>query len=83
MNDKAHHIKERFPADKRAIDHLLVLDPEFGVICEDHQACIAALQYWVDSNAPEAGIRIDEYRSLIEGLESEAARAIAALKERP
>jgi len=81
MNDKAHHIKERFPADKRAIDHLVVQDPEFCIICEDYDACITALQFWIDSNAPEAGTRADEYRTLIKGLETEAAQVIAALKQ--
>lgn len=82
MTDIAHHIKEKFPGDEPAINRLVAQDPEFCTICEDYDACITALQYWIDSNAPEASIRMDEYRNLIEGLETEAAQAIAALKQR-
>ena len=82
MNDKAKHIRERFPDKNHAIDLLIAEDPEFRAICEDHDACINALGYWTESEEPEAEIRVNEYRTLIRELEEEATQALAALKTR-
>ena len=82
IRDKAHHIKERFPDDRHTIDLLMMQDPDFCAICEDHDACVNALNYWIDSDAPEADLRVGEYRTLIKDLEKEAAQAIGALKNR-
>ena len=46
-------------------------DPEFPALCEDYEACVNALRYWARSDAPEARIRVNEYRTLTEELEEE------------
>ena len=80
MNDKAHHIRETFPDTQRNIDLLMAQDSEFLALCEDHDACVDALRYWVKSKEPEAKTRVNEYRTLIRELQEEIAQALAALK---
>ena len=82
MNDKAHHIRERFPDKKYAIDLLTAEDPEFLTLCEDHDACVNALRYWAKSKEPEAETRVDEYRALVRELQEEIAQALEALEPR-
>ena len=71
MNDKARHIRERFPEKKHAIDLLMAENPEFIDLCEDHDACVDALRYWANSKSLEAETRVIEYHTLIEQLEEE------------
>jgi len=80
VNDKAHHIRERFPDKNNSIDLLIAEDPEFRALCEDHDACVNALRYWTESKEPEAEIRVNEYRTLIRELEEEATQVLAAMK---
>ena len=82
MNDKAKHIRERFPDKSHVIDLLIVEDPEFLDLCEDYDACVNALLYWTGSEAPEAEIRVNEYRTLVQELEQEVNQAFVALKPR-
>ena len=49
MNDNARHLRERFQDKKHGINLLIAEDPEFLTLCEDHDACVDALQYWVKS----------------------------------
>ena len=53
-------------------------DPEFLDLCEDYEACVNASLYWADSNTPEAKTRVNEYRTLIEELETEILQALKA-----
>ena len=76
MNDKTYHIRERFPDEKHTINLLMAEDLEFRAICEDYGDCINALRYWVQSEAPEAETRVDEYRTLIQELEEEIRVAL-------
>ncbi|MCJ7775715.1 MAG: hypothetical protein MUP08_04950, partial [Desulfobulbaceae bacterium] len=71
MNEKAHHIRERFPDKSHIIDLLMAEDSEFLTLCEDYDVCVYALRYWAKSKAPEAETRVNEYRTLIEELEEE------------
>jgi crotonobetainyl-CoA:carnitine CoA-transferase CaiB-like acyl-CoA transferase len=80
MNDKAYHIRERFPDKSDNIALLLVMDPEFRAMCEDYDDCINALQYWDRSEVPEAASRVAEYRNLVRELEEEIIQALAALQ---
>ena len=80
VKDKAHHIRERFPHMHQDIDLLLKNDPEFQSLCEDHDACVNALQYWSKSKEPEAETRADEYRTLIQELKDEIQQALTAAK---
>ena len=79
MNENALPIRKRFPDQTQHIDHLLAQDPEFISLCEDHEACVNALQYWIKSKEPEAETRVDEYRVLILELEEEIVQALDAL----
>jgi hypothetical protein len=76
------HIRERFPDKTHTIDLLVAQDPEFLTLCEDFDACVNALQYWAKSKEPEAEIRVNEYRNLIQELEEELVEAIIALEPR-
>ena len=80
MNDKTRHILDTFPDQKHTIDLLVAEDPEFLVLCEDHNACVDALRYWVKSEEPEATIRVKEYRALVRELQDEISQALGALK---
>jgi hypothetical protein len=82
VNDKASHIKERFPDKKHSIDRLMAKDPEFFALCEDYDTCVNALQYWANSKDPEAEIRVNEYRVIARELEEEVVEALIALKPR-
>ena len=82
MNDKAHHIREQFPDKTHAIDLLMAQDPEFRAMCEDYDACVDALQYWAKSKAPEAEMRVNEYRTLTRELQEEVVEALIAQKPR-
>ncbi len=76
------HIRERFPDQKHRIDLLLAEDPEFFTLCEDYDACVDALQFWANSEAPEAETRVDEYRTLVRELQEDIAQALEALEPR-
>jgi hypothetical protein len=76
MNDKARHIKKKFPNQNNMIDCLLAEDPEFLDLCEDYNACVNALRYWSDSSDPEAETRVTEYRTLIRELEDDITHVI-------
>ena len=82
MNDKARHIRERFPDKKHSIDLRIAEDPEFLTLCEDHDACVDALRYWAKSKEPEAETRVDEYRALVGELQEEIAQALEVPKTR-
>ena len=82
MNDKARHIRERFPDKKHTIDLLMTKDPEFFDLCEDHDACVDALRYWAKSKEPEAETRVNEYRALVRELQEEITQALVALEPR-
>ena len=82
MNDKERHIRERFPDKKHTIDLLMAKDPEFLTLCEDHDACVDALRYWANSEAPEAETRVNEYHTLVRELQEEIAQVLKALEPR-
>jgi hypothetical protein len=79
VNEKAHHIRERFPDKSHIIDLLMAEDSEFLTLCEDYDVCVYALRYWAKSKAPEAETRVNEYRTLIEELEEEITQVLVAL----
>jgi len=78
MTGKTHEILKRFPEKSGSLALLIAEDPEFLALCEDYEACVKALRYWVDSNEPEAATRINEYNSLVRELEEEIVRVVEA-----
>ena len=83
MGDIVHHIQERFPDKQDLIAIRMAEDAEFCAICEDYGACIKAYRYWKQSQEPEAGARVKEYRDLIQALESEVEQALLGPHSRP
>ena len=57
-------------------------DPGFLALCEDHDACVDALQYWAKSKAPEAQTRVNEYRTLVSELQEEITQVLVVKKPR-
>ncbi len=57
-------------------------DPEFFTLCEDHDACVDALQYWARSKDPEAETRTNEYRTLVRELQEEITQVLFVKKPR-
>ena len=78
MDERNHRILERFPEKSHALALLMAEDPEFLAVCEDYDACVEALRYWTQSKKPEAGTRVDEYRTLVQELEAEIIQVVAA-----
>ena len=71
MKNKAYYIRKKFPDKCNILDFLLSVDPDFLSLCEDYDACIKALHYWCSSTAPEAELRVNEYKRLILELQDE------------
>jgi len=82
VNDRELDIREKFPDQKHAIDFLAAQDSEFLALCEDYDACVDALRYWIESEEPEAETRVDEYRDLVRELEEEILQALEELEPR-
>lgn len=78
----AHHIQNRFPDKKQSIDRLMAKDPEFLALCEEYDLCVDTLRHWTESKEPEAEIRVNEYRTIAQGLEEEVVEALITLKTR-
>ena len=78
----AHHIRNRFPDQKFSIDQLMALDSEFLSLCDDYDACINALQYWIQSKEPEAESMIDEFSNIAWELEEEVIELLITQKSR-
>ena len=80
MKGRGRHIREIFPDQKRTLDLLAAQNSEFLAMCEDHDACVNALQYWARSKEPEAETRVNEYRTLVRELQEEITQALAKLE---
>lgn len=83
MNDNTLHVLNRFAGEKAHLVLLMTQDSEFYSLCQDYEACVKALQYWSASNAPEAGTRLDEYRTLVSELEDEISNALKSSQSGP
>jgi hypothetical protein len=57
-------------------------DPEFLSMCQDYDACVNALNYWIQSKTPEVQARVNEYRALIRELEAEIIQVLKAAKSK-
>ena len=82
MNESPRHIRERYPDQNHTIDRFMTEDTGFSALCEDFDACVDALRYWIKSEAPESQIRVNEYCTLIQELQEEIVQAMAALEQR-
>ena len=75
MNNRFHHIHERFPEKIHAINLLRAENPSFLALCEDYEICIDALRHWAHSQEAEAKMRLEEYETLAHELEEEIEQA--------
>jgi hypothetical protein len=64
-------IVERFPEKKEAVERLFECNESFQSMCEEYEACLAALRYWRESSLPEAPDFRNEFSSLLGELEEE------------
>ena len=64
----------KFPQHKGVIQRLYKSNDEFRALCDDYLKCKEALTYWNISNSDQAPLRVNEYQSLLEGLENEILR---------
>ena len=80
MKGRGRHIREIFSDQKRTFDLLAAQNSEFLAMCEDHDACVNALQYWARSKEPEAETRVNEYRTLVRELQEEITQTLAKLE---
>jgi hypothetical protein len=71
MPTAGRHIIARLHQMRIQVGARTVLDGNFLTLCEDYDAAVEALKHWEQSSAGEAGVRADEYRTLISDLEKE------------
>jgi hypothetical protein len=65
---KCRSFTEKFPEHELAIRRLIQRDHDFCSVCENHQACLAAVRHWeAQGNQERAG----EYRRLSAEIEQE------------
>jgi len=65
----------RFPRHELAMHRLYVADPTFRTICGDYDEALRALRYW-QADGSDSGCRIEQYRELLDDLESEILNKI-------
>ena len=67
---------ERFPELATSIQDRFHDDPSLREMCSDYAETLETLQRWQASDDPHRAARIEEYRGLAEGLESEVLTAL-------
>ena len=68
------YVKLRFPDSKESFEWLFQKDPLFREICHDYQDTANALTDWLRSTDFSADPIIEEYRTLLQELETEILR---------
>lgn len=64
-------ILKRFPEARAALRRLFGESSSFQSLCDDYRDCLAALQYWEQSNSGEAPALAGVYAELLGELEQE------------
>jgi hypothetical protein len=65
---KCQSFAEKFPEHELAVRRLILRDRDFCSVCENHEACLAAVRHWnAEGNQERAG----EYRRLCLEIEEE------------
>ena len=83
MKRKPLSILKCFSDKHRILIRHMEEDMEFYDLCQDYEICVNALRYWTTSDDPQAGARIDEYRSLVRELEDEIAATLKSWETLP
>jgi len=65
----------RFPEHELAVRRLYARDPTFRTICGDYDEALRGLRQWQSADTP-ANDRIEQYRELLNDLESEALKFV-------
>ena len=71
---------ERFPELAGPLQERFPTDQSLREMCRDYSETLETLQRWQASHDPHRAVRIEEYRELAEGLETEI---VAALRSTP
>ncbi len=64
-------VVERFPEKNEIVRRLFKSSQSFQSLCDEYEACLAALRHWRDSVLPEAPEFRNEFSSLLSELEEE------------
>jgi hypothetical protein len=67
---------EQFPGLAASIQARFRDDPSFREMCSDYGETLEMLQRWQASDGPYRAARIEEYRELAKGLETEIVTAL-------
>ena len=62
---------KKFPEHTAVLQRLFKSNDDFLALCDDYQMCKETLAYWNISDSDQAPLRVDEYQSLLEELETE------------
>jgi hypothetical protein len=65
---KCQSFAEKFPEHELAVRRLILRDGDFCSVCENHEACVAAVRHW---EAQGNQVRAGEYRRLSLEIEEE------------
>ena len=76
MDRRVKCVIDRFPEHAASIQDRFHDDRTFQEMCGDYAETLEALQRWQASDSPQRAARIEEYRELAEGLETEIVTAL-------
>ena len=76
MGPGMERVIERFPEHAASIQARFQGDESFREMCSDYVETLEALQRWQASHHAHRAARIEEYRELAEGLETEIVTAL-------
>jgi len=76
MAEKTHHVLERLPEHRHAIQERMLVDREFRSLCDDYDDALEALRRWEASGDQHREIRVEEFSKLVEDLEEEIVREL-------
>lgn len=71
-------IMQQCPSHKNLLRRMYLGSRSFQILCDDYQKCVEAQKYWAQSNADQAPERSNEYRDMMEDIETEIKERINA-----
>ncbi len=73
-------LASRFPRHELVMRRLHAHDQAFRAICEDYYEAMQALRHW-QSAGTSSGDRVEQYREMLNDLESEVLRIIEGVEK--
>ena len=74
-----YFVIKRFPSHQQSIKSLYTTNQNFKTVCADYRQCIRALEFWGKADLCEAPKRQQEYKALLQDLESEILQYLEEL----